>query len=77
MSKEATRVLEEALQLLPNERARIAAELLASLDEKAEDVAVAWAAEISRRASDAIANPDDEEDWRTALSEIQQDVLAR
>ncbi len=77
MGKDVSRVLEEALQLRPNERARIAAELLASLDDKEEDVASAWATEIARRAADAIADPDDEEDWRMALSEIQQDVLAR
>jgi hypothetical protein len=48
-----------------------------NLDDKEESVASAWAAEIARRAADAIANPDDEEDWRTALIEIQQDVLAQ
>jgi len=48
-----------------------------NLDDREESVASAWAAEIARRASDAIANPDDEEDWRTALIEIRQDVLAQ
>jgi hypothetical protein len=65
------------LRLEPTERARIAAQLLASLDDKEENVADAWAAEIARRAADAISDPDDEEDWREALTEIQQDVLAR
>lgn len=46
-----------------------------NLDDKEESVASAWAAEITRRAADAIANPDDEKDWRTVLTEIQQDVL--
>jgi Putative addiction module component len=77
MSEDASRVLEEALRLLPTERARIAGELLASLDDKEEDVASAWAAEIARRAADAMADPDDDEDWREALIEIRQDVLAR
>jgi hypothetical protein len=36
-----------------------------------EDVKAAWAAEIARRAADADADPDDEEDWRTALEEIR------
>jgi len=37
----------------------------------------AWAAEIARRAADAEANPDDEEDWRTALEDIRREVLSR
>lgn len=59
------------------DRARIAAELLSSLDEKDDDVKAAWAMEIARRAADAEANPDDEEDWRTALEDVRREVLAR
>jgi putative addiction module component (TIGR02574 family) len=70
-------VLEEALQLSPNDRARIAAELLASLDDQEQDVRAAWAAEIARRAQDAETNPGEEEDWRDALNEIQREVLSR
>jgi putative addiction module component (TIGR02574 family) len=77
VTKDANRLLEEALQLAPNERAKIAAELLSSLDEQDQDVKSAWAAEIARRAADADADPEDEEDWRTALNEIRQDVLSR
>jgi len=47
-------LLQEALKLSPAERADVAAELLASLEEEAgddpEDVERAWAAEIERRA---------------------------
>ena len=77
MTKDANRLLEEALQLAPNERAKIAAELLSSLDEQDQDVKSAWATEIGRRAADADADPEDEEDWRVALDEIRQDVLSR
>ena len=77
MTRNANTLLEEALQLAPNERAKIAAELLSSLDERDEDVKTAWAAEIARRVADAEANPDDEEDWRVALDDIRRDVLAR
>ena len=69
--------MEEALRLSPNERAKIAAELLSSLDEQDHDVKAAWAAEIMRRAADADADPEDEEDWRTALDDIRREVLAR
>ena len=77
MAKNAERLLEEALQLPPGERAKIAAELLSSLEDRDEDVKAAWAAEIARRAADAEANPDDEEDWRTALDDIRREVLSR
>lgn len=74
---DADRLLEEARRLSPNERAKIATELLVSLDEQDDDVKAAWAAEISRRAADAEAEPDDEEDWRTALDDIRREVLSR
>jgi putative addiction module component (TIGR02574 family) len=73
----AERLLAEALQLAPNERARIVSELLSSLDGKDDDVKAAWAAEITRRAADAEADPDDEEDWRTALDDVRREVLSR
>lgn len=77
MTRNANRLLEEALQLAPSDRAKIAAELLSSLDDRDEDVKTAWAAEIARRVADAEANPDDEEDWRVALDDIRRDVLSR
>jgi len=77
MTKNADRLLEEALQLTPSERAKIAAELLSSLEDRDEDVKAAWAAEIARRAADAEADPDDEEDWRAALNDIRREVLLR
>jgi hypothetical protein len=53
-------------RLLPDvkERAKIAAELLSSLDEQNEDVKATWAVKIVRRAADAASDPGDEEDWR-------------
>lgn len=77
MTKPAERLLEEALQLAPTDRAKIAAELLSSLDAQDEDVRSAWAAEIARRAADAETEPDDEDDWRAALDDIRQEVLSR
>ena len=77
VSRNANSLLEEALQLSAAERAKVAAELLASLDNEEEGVQAAWAAEITRRAADADTNPNDEEDWRTALSEIRRELLSR
>lgn len=65
------------MTLTAHERAELAAQLLASLDDAEADVEKAWAAEIERRAADARRNPNDDEDWRTVLDEIQREVLSR
>lgn len=77
MTKNADRLLQEALQLDASDRAKLAAELLASLDDRQTSVQEAWAAEIARREADADADPHDEEDWRSALNDIQREVLSR
>ncbi len=77
MTKDATRVLEDALKLAPAERAELAEELLASLDDTEADVERAWAAEIAKRAAEARGNNAGEEDWRTALADVRREVLKR
>ena len=77
MTKDATRLLEDALRLRPEDRAQLAEELLASLDEAEAQVESAWAAEIARRAAEARISADGEEDWRTALGDVQREVLKR
>ena len=55
MTTNADEVLKEALQLPESERARVAAELLASLDPGVETRdSAAWIAEVERRAQAAI-----------------------
>ena len=50
MSAKIDSVRDEALKLPEDERARLASDLLASLDGEAEDsVEAAWAAEVERR----------------------------
>ena len=50
MTTQANDILRTALSLDPNERAEIAASLIASLDPpKDEDIEAAWAEEIQRR----------------------------
>lgn len=73
----AQKVFEEALRLALSDRAELAAQLLASLDEVEADVESAWAAEIERRAAEARQNLHDDEDWRAVLDEIQREVLSR
>jgi putative addiction module component (TIGR02574 family) len=77
MTANAQKILDDALTLSATERADLAAELLASLDEEETEVEAAWATEIARRAAEARQNPTDDEDWRTALAEIQREVLSR
>jgi putative addiction module component (TIGR02574 family) len=77
MTREAGRLLEEALQLGVEDRAKMATQLLASLDEQQDDVRAAWAAEIKRRLAEADAEPDTDEDWRAAIDEIRREVLSR
>ena len=59
MTSRAQQVLREALELPVHERADVAAELLASLDdaplENQAEVEAAWAAEIERRARRVMA----------------------
>ena len=67
MSAESETVLHDALTLPATERAAVAAELLASLDETppddAEAVRVAWAEELTARALRAQSGDDPGEDW--------------
>jgi putative addiction module component (TIGR02574 family) len=54
MNSQADSVLDAALRLPQKERARLAAELVASLDGEREDgVEAAWAAEVERRRDEA------------------------
>lgn len=77
MTTDAQKLLRDALALAPNDRAQLAAELLASLDDAEAGVEAAWAAEIERRAAEARQNPHDGEDWRIVLDEIQREGLSR
>lgn len=58
MNSRALELLREALTLPANERADVAAELLASLEDAETDIAdveAAWAAEIEKRAHRVLA----------------------
>jgi Putative addiction module component len=77
MTANAQKLLADALSLDPNDRAHLAAQLLASLDATESEVEAAWAVEIQRRAEDARRNPDDDEDWRAVMNEIEREVLSR
>lgn len=74
MAMKAEDLRREALALSDGERAALAADLLASLDETASDdaetVRLAWAQEIERRAVIAITEESPTEPWETVRQRI-------
>ncbi|HEV7427741.1 MAG TPA: addiction module protein [Thermoanaerobaculia bacterium] len=81
MTDRAQAVLREALTLPIEERADVAAELLASLDdEPTEDLAeveMAWAKEIERRARQVLAGETTGEPWEDVRARIEQSLRQR
>jgi len=77
MSRGNARIRDEALQLPIDERARLAADLLESLDEAEEAVEAAWAAEIEKRVAAIRAGELGSTDWRTVLDDVEREVLGR
>lgn len=66
------RILRDALQLPPEDRAGLAKELLASLDGDAEPGAeAAWAMEFERRAHRVLSGESVAEDWTAVHSRIE------
>ena len=67
MTERAQAVLREAMSLAADERANVAAELLASLDDDAPEdpaaVRAAWAKEIERRARPVLAGESSGQPW--------------
>src|SRR5690606_21971530 len=62
-------LLVEALRLSREERARIAAELLSSLEEMDDEVVAAWADELRRRSADVRDGRVSAVPWTTAREE--------
>jgi putative addiction module component (TIGR02574 family) len=71
MSERARKLLKDAMELPLSERAELVTDLLASMDGQPDaDVEAAWAAEVERRAREALANPDDDVAWETVRAEL-------
>ena len=67
VTENVQKVLEQAMALPAEDRAELAAQLLATLDDREDEVESAWAAEIQRRASEARERPNEDEDWHSVL----------
>jgi putative addiction module component (TIGR02574 family) len=73
-------LLAEALRLTRRDRARVAEELLSSLEESHEEVAAAWATELERRSREAADGRVQTTSWdaRTEiLKELEQRRMSR
>jgi putative addiction module component (TIGR02574 family) len=68
---DAARLLEEALTLSPNERARLAHELIHSLEPDDPDASVAWSDEIRRRIDEIEAGTAKLEDWESVKARLE------
>jgi hypothetical protein len=71
--KQADTLVDEALRLPVKDRAKIAAELLASLDEGPDDdVEAAWAEELGRRVERMRGGEAVFEDWATVRDRLRR-----
>ena len=78
MTQTGARLLKDALTLPVEERARLAAELMASVDGAPDkDAEAAWAAEIERRESRAIRGRSKGRNWSDAVRDIEKNLPRR
>ncbi len=68
---DAARVLEAALTLATGERARIAHELIRSLEPEDLDATAAWSDEIRRRVDEIESGTAELEDWETVRDRLE------
>jgi len=72
---DAARVLEEALALTADERARIAHQLIHSLEPEDADAAASWNEELRRRVDEIESGTADLEDWESVR--VRLDAASR
>ena len=70
-------LLAEALRLSRVDRARVAEELLSSLEESDEEVARAWATELERRSREVAEGRVQTTSWETARAAILKELEQR
>ena len=70
-------LLAEILRLPRRERAKVAQELLSSLEEPADDVAAAWATELERHSRDVADGRVQTVPWETVRAEILTELEQR
>jgi hypothetical protein len=63
--------------MLREERARVAEELLSSLEEPDEEIATAWVSELERRSRDMAEGKAQAVEWSTAQAQILAELKSR
>jgi len=78
VTKATAKLLKSALELELDQRAELAAELLASLDGAPDqDAEAAWAVEIERRAARARSGEDPGRPWAEVRDRIKRGLVTR
>ena len=76
MTQKSQVLVEEALKLSPNERAEVAEQLIASLDEAPDtDVEQAWQEEIQKRLQQIDRDEAKTISWEEVQRRLQHDLL--
>ena len=76
MSSKVDTILDTALALAPNERAWLASELIASLDQGVDsDAEAAWALEIEKRIADVESGAAETSSWEEARTRIRATLV--
>jgi len=70
-------LLAQVLQLPRQERARVAEQLLSSLEESEEQVSAAWARELERRSREIAEGKVQTVGWETARAEVLKELEQR
>lgn len=70
-------LLAQVLRLPRSERARLAEQVLSSLEESDEDVASAWASELERRSREVAEGRAQPVDWPTERAAILKELEQR
>jgi putative addiction module component (TIGR02574 family) len=80
MTDQGNAVVRDALALPADERAQVAADMVASLDDQrvpVGEVTAAWAVEIERQARQVPTDPSAGEDWESARERIADGLRRR
>jgi putative addiction module component (TIGR02574 family) len=80
MSQRTQEILQEALALPVDERADVAAQLLASLDDEnvaTEDIEAAWAIEIEKRARRVLSGQSEGIPWEDVRRRAEAELRKR
>ena len=77
MSQRTDALLQQVLELPREQRARVAEDVLLSLEEPSEDVAQAWVETLKRRSTDIAEGRIKTVEWQDARAEVTRELERR